>query len=339
MEYNLNIDDYIGRWGYSKNYIRNQMSGLKKKPVNVRISSLGGSVDDALDIRQQFVDHGEVTAYLYGYVASSATIIATGANKVCMSKFAFYLVHKVSNWVDAWGSYNADQIQSLIEDLKANKLENDKMDLVLAQLYADKCKKKVSDILEVLKEGKWLTAKEALEFGFIDEILEEEDEQKTNTSNMKEKFNMLGFPELPECTNKDNDNDTEGKVPGWFSKFMKGIGKQNNSNIQTTTIKVMKKDFVRVNTILNVEGVEIDNEGKCNLTENQVKSINDKLDTMENDITSKDNEIAQLKEQIQNLKNNDGDETTHIEGEETTDSSFDDVNKANELYNGLKNII
>ena len=37
MTYNLNIDDYIGRWGYSKQYVRNQLAGLKGKPVNVRI--------------------------------------------------------------------------------------------------------------------------------------------------------------------------------------------------------------------------------------------------------------------------------------------------------------
>ena len=149
MEYNLSIDSHIGPWGYSKNYIRSQMSGFKNKPVSVRISSLGGAVDDALDIRQQFQDHGDVTCYLFGYVASAATILATGAKKTCMSKYAFYLIHKVSNWIDAWGSYNADQIQRLIEDLKANKLENDKMDLVLANLYAAKCKKKVSDIMSL----------------------------------------------------------------------------------------------------------------------------------------------------------------------------------------------
>ena len=50
MTYNLNIDDIIGRWGYSQQYVRNQLAGLKGKPVNVRISSLGGSVADGLDI-------------------------------------------------------------------------------------------------------------------------------------------------------------------------------------------------------------------------------------------------------------------------------------------------
>ena len=53
MEYNLSIDSHIGPWGYSKNFIRNQMSGLKNKPVNVRVSSLGGSVDDALQVQRK----------------------------------------------------------------------------------------------------------------------------------------------------------------------------------------------------------------------------------------------------------------------------------------------
>lgn len=224
MEYNLSIDSHIGPWGYSKNYIRSQMSGFKNKPVNVRISSLGGSVDDALDIRQQFLDHGNVTCYLFGYVASAATILATGAKKTCMSKYAFYLIHKVSNWVDAWGNYNADQIQQLIDDLKANKLENDKMDLVLANLYANKCKKKVDDILPILKEGRWLTAQEALEYGFIDEIVEEGSKLNFDDS-MKTKFNMFHLPALPAIDTRAQNPEAD-TAPSWFNnfvnKFLKG---------------------------------------------------------------------------------------------------------------------
>ena len=150
MTYNLNIDDIIGRWGYSQQYVRNQLAGLKGKPVNVRISSLGGSVADGLDIRQQFIDHGDVTAYLYGCVASSATIVALGAKKIYASKYSMFMVHKVSNHIDALGNYNADQMQALIEQLRENKAENDKYDQVLATLYADRCKKKVEDILDIL---------------------------------------------------------------------------------------------------------------------------------------------------------------------------------------------
>ena len=341
MEYNLSIDSHIGPWGYSKNFIRNQMSGLKNKPVNVRVSSLGGSVDDALDIRQQFIDHGNVTCYLYGYVASAATILATGAKKTCMSQYAFYLIHKVSNWIDAWGNYNADQIQKLIDDLKANKLENDKMDLVLANLYSNKCKKKVDEILPILKEGRWLTAKEALEYGFVDEIIED----GTKLDDMKIRFNMFHLPELPAQDKKTETKDDE--APNWFNNFVnKFLKPQNTETTQAqnktqinSTQKFMKKDYQKVNSILKLDGMEFDKDGKVTLTEDQVKAINDHIANIEKESSDKDNEISDLKTQNENLKKNDGDETTHINGDEGDDDDITKLNSANEMFNNVKDLL
>lgn len=344
MEYNLSIDSHIGPWGYSKNYIRSQMSGFKNKPVSVRISSLGGSVDDALDIRQQFQDHGDVTCYLFGYVASAATILATGAKKTCMSKYAFYLIHKVSNWIDAWGSYNADQIQRLIDDLKANKLENDKMDLVLANLYAAKCKKKVSDILPILKEGRWLTAQEALEYGFVDEIIEEGTRLNFDDS-MKARFNMYQLPALPAMENDTEESEEESAL-GWFNNFVNKFFKAQKSDVATQAQNKplnlsiqMKKDYQKVNSILNIEGVEVDKDGKVTLTEEQVKALNDRIASLEQESSDKDNEIAELKKQNENLQKNDGEETTHINGDEGKDDDIAKLNAAKEMFNDVKELL
>ncbi|WP_418572623.1 ATP-dependent Clp protease proteolytic subunit [Phocaeicola sp.] len=344
MDYNISIDSHIGPWGYSKNFVRSQMSGLKNKPVNVRVSSLGGSVDDALDIRQQFIDHGNVTCYLYGYVASAATILATGAKKTCMSQYAFYLIHKVSNWVDAWGNYNADQIQQLIDDLKANKLENDKMDLVLANLYANKCKKKVDDILPILKEGRWLTAQEALKYGFIDEIVE--DGSKLNFDDaMKTRFNIFHLPALPAMENKTNGPEVES-APSWFNnfvnKFFKGhqpdTPQSQNKPLNLPTTQ-MKKDYQKVNSILKIEGVEVDKDGKVTLTENQVKALNDRIANLEQESSDKDNQISDLKKQNENLKKSDGEDTTHINGDEGDDDDLTKLNTAQDMFNDVKDIL
>ena len=344
MEYNLSIDSHIGPWGYSKNYIRSQMSGFRNKPVSVRISSLGGSVDDALDIRQQFQDHGDVTCYLFGYVASAGTLLATGAKKTCMSKYAFYLIHKVSNWIDAWGSYNADQIQRLIDDLKANKLENDKMDLVLANLYAAKCKKKVSDILPILKEGRWLTAQEALEYGFVDEIIEEGTRLNFDDS-MKARFNMYQLPALPAMGN-DTEVLEEESAPNWFNNFVNKFFKSQKSDVATQAQNKplnlsiqMKKDYQKVNSILNIEGVEVDKDGKVTLTEEQVKALNDRITNLEQESSDKDDEIAELKKQNENLKNGDGDETAKINGDEGQGNDVDKLNTAVEMFNSVKDLL
>ena len=139
MNYHLILNTTIGCWNCSKTAVREALSRYKDKPVNVLISSPGGFLDDGLNIMQQFRDHGDVTAYISGFTASAATVAAMGAKKIVMGKYSFFLVHKCSNFIDAWGSYNADQIQKLIDELTANKKENDKIDVVLAQLYADRC--------------------------------------------------------------------------------------------------------------------------------------------------------------------------------------------------------
>lgn len=339
MTYNLNIDDIIGRWGYSQQYIRNQLVGLKGKPVNVRISSLGGSVADGLDIRQQFIDHGNVTAYLYGCVASSATIVALGAKKVCASKYSMFMVHKVSNHIDAWGNYNADQIQALIDKLKENKLENDKYDLVLASLYADRCKKKVEDILDILKAGQWMTAQEALEHGFIDEIIEE-DEEKFDFSRVAEKLNMLGFPALPSQQRDDREDSTgslihslANKIDRFISSFKGNDATPSNSDNNVT---IMKNDYLKINAVLNIEGLSFDGSGKVSLTEDQVKLINDRMNALEHDVSDKQTLIDEKDEEIQNLQDNAGDDTRHIEGEEETGKTG---KSAQEMYNLIKDYI
>lgn len=332
MIYNINIDDYIGRWGYSKQYIRNELAKLKGKPVNVRISSLGGSVEHGLDIRQQFVDHGDVTAYLYGLVASSATVAALGAKKVCISKYCMFLVHKVSNWVDAWGQMNADQIQELIDDLKENKLQNDKFDLVLAQLYANKCGKQIDDILDTLKAGRWMTAQEALEYGFVDEIIEDAKEDKINLAAFSDKLNVLGLPALPQAEQKEN------KEPGWFQRLMErldsfssAVKTENNNHLINL---IMKKDYQKVNAILNVEGLEFDKDGKVILTEDQVKALNEKVDALEKDASDKQAKVDDLTVQVENLKKADGDKTPKTEGGEGEEPE-DIFKSANDLYNSL----
>ena len=94
MNYHIIIDGFIGQWGYSKQYVRYLLNSHKSQHVDIKISSLGGDLDQGLDIRQQLIDHGDVTVYLSGFVASAATVIAMGAKRVVMSKYAMFLVHK-----------------------------------------------------------------------------------------------------------------------------------------------------------------------------------------------------------------------------------------------------
>ena len=43
------IDGPIGQYSFSQQFMRNELSGQSKNPALIKISSLGGSVDDALN--------------------------------------------------------------------------------------------------------------------------------------------------------------------------------------------------------------------------------------------------------------------------------------------------
>lgn len=349
MTYQLTIDDYIGRWCYSKQYVRSVLDSHKGKHVDVKISSLGGDLDHGLDIRQQFHDHGDVTVYLSGFVASSATVIAMGAKRVVMGKYAMFLVHKCSNFIDAWGAYNADQMQALIDELTANKKENDKIDVVLANMYAARCKKKVSEILDILKEGRWLTAQEAKEIGFVDEIADEEDMGcKTNLSqDLRRKFNVIG---LPTAGLEDQSGTThyEDRPKRMLSKIVDSIFGDKGSKkefINQTDNKQMEKEnkFTVLCGLLGLETITPDNDGYVSVTSGQFGKINDRLaqlekslEEKENTLKERDSKIAGLNAQVEALKGAPGDETQEIE-DESGETAGDC--KASSMFNSIKDII
>lgn len=174
--YHIDIDSYIG-YPISKGYVKCKLQPMKGKPCNVRINSYGGDVQTALDIRQQFIDHGQVTAYIIGMTASAATILAMGARKVVMSRYALMLVHPCSAGVSAWGYYNKEELAKAIEGLRKTQTDLKTLDRVVASIYAAKVgDSNVGKMEALMHEARWIGAEEALRLGLIDEI--DPDEQQ-----------------------------------------------------------------------------------------------------------------------------------------------------------------
>lgn len=195
------IDGYIGDYSFSKQYIRNELAGNVKNPVTVKISSLGGQVDHALNIYDQFIEHGQVEAELSAFVASSATLISLGAKTIRMNENSFYLIHKAMNWVDEWGSMNEDEIEDLIAKLEKQKAQLAKITLQIARMYTKKTGKTLNEIIDLMKEEIWLTAEEAKEWGFVDEIFSAAEQQNYLESKMVAMITASGYP-MPETKRK-----------------------------------------------------------------------------------------------------------------------------------------
>lgn len=174
--YNISLKGYVGGYDFDRSTVDRELAKNEGKQVNVLIDSLGGSLATGLSISAAFKNHGNVNVHFVGLNASAATIASLGAAHISIDAGAMYLVHKCSMAFFEWGSLNSDQFTTLIADCEKIKADLDKLDLNCAQLYAARCKRKPEDLLALMKVGGWLSAKEALDWGFVDEITDLADE-------------------------------------------------------------------------------------------------------------------------------------------------------------------
>ena len=175
-KYNLHLKGYVGGWDFDSDYVDFILNKNSDKEVSVLIDSLGGNLSTALSISSAFRRHGNVHAHFVGMNASAATVASMGAKHISMDRSAMYLVHQCSQAFFEWGSLNATDMQNLIDNLTKQKNDLDKIDANVAAIYANRCKKKSADLLDLMKKGGWLSCEEALESGFVDELTDVEDE-------------------------------------------------------------------------------------------------------------------------------------------------------------------
>ena len=153
-------DDVITR-----EFIKDLNNHPNAKRINVYINSGGGEVFAAVAIAQQLQKHkAEVHTYVDGMAASAATIIAMAGDVRHMSRSSLYMIHLPSSSVRG----NKHDMAKGIEVLE-------KVEEVIKMTYATKCKVEDEKLTELLDHETWLTANEALEYGFIDDILEDQD--------------------------------------------------------------------------------------------------------------------------------------------------------------------
>lgn len=328
MNYDIYINSSIG-WPFSADYVRGELNKCKKKPCNVYISSLGGAVIDALQIRQMFVEHGDVTVHLHGFVASAATIIAMGAKKIVMGEFALFLMHRCSNWVDTWGQMNAEEIADAIKKLEASKNALETIDQTVANIYAARCGKKVKDVAEWMKDAIWLNAEDCKQRGLVDEVCKDE-EHPVITNALKGEILACGFPVPENRQEKDADLSLRSFLEGIRSLF----ASRSATNTQTTKdMNTENKDFKNVLAALKADSITT-SDGKAVLSDEQMNALDTRLSTL----SALEKENTELKARVSALEKNDGEETNHIEATATEDPAADYASRARSAYAKLKAI-
>jgi ATP-dependent protease ClpP protease subunit len=232
-QYNLHLKGFVGGYDFDRDYVDYVLAKHDGKAVNVLIDSLGGSLATALSIASAFRNHGDVTVHFVGMNASAATIASLGAKHISIDASAMYLVHQCSMSVFEWDSLNATQFEQLIAKYQQTKADLDKLDLNVASMYASKCKKDTQALLDLMKVGGWLTAKEALEWGFVDEITDcAEDTAPKLTDELASAMASAGLP-IPNVPIETIEK--ESAIAKFFSSLSSIFNSKHKSEMPNQT--------------------------------------------------------------------------------------------------------
>lgn len=300
----------ITNWGYSRNYIKYYLDQAGKNPVRLRVTSFGGNVNEAIAISKLLEEHGDVTVEFIGFNASAVTWMAFGAKRIVAYEDTLWLAHKSSVAVSFYGAFNADSIEEKIKELQNKKQMAEALDLIIAKKYADYTGKTIEEIFGLMGESKWLTAQEAKDWGFVNEVLP--GKMNKNSSAATNLFEAMGLPPVPEVK---TDNTKEDTLVNRIVDGIKGIFKNEDTNHDKIINTVMNKEFLSVNKVLNIEGFEVA-DNKVTLTVEQMKIINTALTNAGQEIDQADNKYNGLLAKIDGLSDvvkNAADEDAKIE--------------------------
>lgn len=157
----LMIYGYIGEWDdVSSAEVVKALQAIKAKRVSVRINSYGGSVFTAQAILSSLKRHpANITVYIDGIAASAATIIAMAGDKIVIPANAMMMIHNPIGGV--YG--NAEDMREVAEMM-------DKVRNSILAAYREKTGLTDEKLIELMGAETWLSADEAVELGFADEL-------------------------------------------------------------------------------------------------------------------------------------------------------------------------
>lgn len=183
----IRINGEIGGFDWEEWKYNNTGEGIRKEldaikalnvsEIDVLITSYGGYVDEALQIHDALKSHpAKVTTIVQGFCASAATIVALAGDVRKISPNALFLIHKCMTSV-----YGANE-NRLEEELEAQKVVNE----TILNMYRSvlKPEKTEEDLIALFNanngNGKWITADEAIDFGFSTELFEFDEPEVKN---------------------------------------------------------------------------------------------------------------------------------------------------------------
>jgi len=218
--------------------------------LDIEINSPGGSVFDGYTIYQEIRslrDRGvTVNATITGMAASMASVICMACDKVSMVKHGRMMIHDASS-VTQGNAESLRKTADLLDGISDN----------ISEIYADKTGLDKEEVREMMKRETWMTARESLANGFVDEVLGEQvDIRQASAESSHMKFlDRLTQPSSEEANEKivalqNQINGHDAEIQGYKDKL--DIAESALQEAAGFKAEIEAKDFT-----INSQGVAI----------------------------------------------------------------------------------
>lgn len=153
--------DFFGMPAIAPSNVQKQLNDANGSDVIINLSSNGGLVTAGSQIYTALKAYpGNVQVNITGIAASAASFMAMAADKILISPTAQMMIHKAQSTTAG----NAD-------DHDHESMVLSKTDDSIANAYMGKTGLDRSDIIQMMSAETWMTAQEAVDKGFADEIM------------------------------------------------------------------------------------------------------------------------------------------------------------------------
>jgi len=182
----ISDDFFFG--GVSARSVVNQLKGFQGDTIKVRLNSRGGEVTEGFAIYQLLQQHkANVEVEVLGLAASIASVIAMAGDKITIGEGGFVMIHNPSGVMRG----ESDDFRHIADLL-------DSMQTVIADVYVARTGQPKDDVLQWMNAETWMSAKQALERGFVDNIVPAKTKPKKSGAKAFAMFNEAELEGAPE---------------------------------------------------------------------------------------------------------------------------------------------
>lgn len=157
--------DLFGEGQTAKAFAEDLKAAGSVSKIHLRVNSPGGSVFEGLAIYNTLLSHGAtVTAQVDGIAASIASVIIMAASKISIAANGIIMIHNPH----VMTAGDADDMRKMAETL-------DKVKSSMISAYMRHAKKSKNQIGSLMDAETWMSASEAIDAGFAEEVTNPDD--------------------------------------------------------------------------------------------------------------------------------------------------------------------